>query len=72
MFDFDRPQDPADARFRLADATRQIIAELASSTASSEAFEHARDLVVRAASVLAEREHGRTYEGAEASLAEHQ
>lgn len=70
MFEFERPRDPADARFRLADATRQIIAELVSSTASIEAFEQARDLVVRAAAALAGREHGRTYEGAEASLAE--
>lgn len=72
MLDFERPQDPNDARFRLAEATREIIGELASSTASSEAFERARDLVVQAASVLSERTHGRDYQGAEASLAEHQ
>ena len=71
MFQFDRPQDPDDARVRLAVATRQIIAELASSTASSSEFEHARDLVEQAVGVLAERGHGRDYAGGEASLAEH-
>jgi acyl-coenzyme A thioesterase PaaI-like protein len=68
--EFDRPQDPADARFRLASAARRVIAELTSSSASSEAFEEARDLVERAADVLAAREHDRTYQGAEASLVE--
>jgi len=71
MLEFDRPQDPDDARLRLAGATRQIIAELASSTASSAEFERARDLVEQAAAVLAERGHGRKYAGGEASLAEH-
>ena len=70
MFDLARPPDSHDARFRLAEATRQIISELASSTASSEAFEQARDLVVQAATLLAERSHGRSYESAEASLAD--
>jgi acyl-coenzyme A thioesterase PaaI-like protein len=37
-----------------------VIAELTSSSASSEAFEEARDLVERAADVLAAREHDRT------------
>lgn len=68
--EFDRPQDPADARFRLASAVRRVIAELTSSSATSEAFEEARDLVERAADVLAAREHDRKYQGAEASLVE--
>lgn len=72
IFDLERPKNPHDARFRLAEATRQIITELASSTASSEAFEQARDMVVQAAAILAERSHGRSYESAEASLAEYQ
>jgi acyl-coenzyme A thioesterase PaaI-like protein len=71
MLEFDRPQDPGDARLRLADATRQIIAELASSTATSSEFEQARDLVEQAVAVLAQRGHGRDYAGGEASLAEH-
>jgi acyl-coenzyme A thioesterase PaaI-like protein len=69
-FDLDRDQDPDDARFRLAEAARRVIEELTSSSASSEAFEEARDLVERAADVLAAREHGRDYQGGEASLAE--
>jgi acyl-coenzyme A thioesterase PaaI-like protein len=72
VFDFDRPRDPDDARFRLAEATRQVIAELASSSASSEAFERARDLVEQAVGVLAGQAHARGYVGAEASLVEHQ
>lgn len=70
MFDFDRGIDPADARLRLAAAARLIIAELASSTATDEAFTAACELVEQAASVLGERTHGRDYKGAEASLAE--
>ncbi len=63
--------DRADPRFRLADATRRIIDELASSTADTAAFTAARDLVEQAAELLADREHGRIYESAaEASLAD--
>jgi acyl-coenzyme A thioesterase PaaI-like protein len=68
QIDLNPPQDPLDARFRLAEAARRVIAELTSSSASSEAFEEARDLVEQAADVLAAREHDRDYEGAEASL----
>jgi acyl-coenzyme A thioesterase PaaI-like protein len=64
----DRPNDPSDARFRLTEATRRIIAQLASSSASSESFEEARDLVERAAAILGAREHGRRYDHAEGSL----
>jgi acyl-coenzyme A thioesterase PaaI-like protein len=67
---FDRRPDPDDARVRLADATRHVITELASSTASSDEFERARDLVEQAVAVLAERGHGRSYDAAEASLAD--
>lgn len=72
MFDFERQVDPADARFRLAAAARLIIAELASSTASDDAFLAACQMVEQAASVLGERTHGRDYQSAEASLAERQ
>jgi acyl-coenzyme A thioesterase PaaI-like protein len=72
MFDFQRDLDPDDARFRLAAATRRVIAELASSTASDDAFSEACQLVEEAATVLGDRPHGRGYVGAEASLAEHQ
>jgi acyl-coenzyme A thioesterase PaaI-like protein len=63
-----RQPDPADARFALTEATRRVIAELASSSASDEAFEEARDLVARAADLLADREHARRYDRAEGSL----
>ncbi len=59
-----------DPRRRLADATRRVIDELASSMADEMAFAEARDLVEQAADVLARRAHGRSYQGAEASLAE--
>lgn len=72
MFSFDRQLDPDDARLRLTTATRRIITELASSTATDEAFEQACALVEQAARVLAERPHERSYQGAEASLVEHQ
>jgi acyl-coenzyme A thioesterase PaaI-like protein len=70
--EFDRPQDPHDARFRLSEAVRRIIEELTSSSGSSAEFEHARDLVEQAASVLTAAGHERTYSGAEASLSDHQ
>lgn len=70
FFQFDRDLDPTDARLGLTEAMRAVIAELASSTASDDAFEEARELVERAAMVLGERQHGRRYEGAEASLLE--
>ena len=38
MFDFERPLDTDDARFRLSAAARHIIAELVSSTATDDAF----------------------------------
>jgi acyl-coenzyme A thioesterase PaaI-like protein len=71
-FDFERPFDTDDARFRLSAAARQIIAELVSSTATDDAFLAACALVEQAVAVLGERPHGRDYVGAEASLAEHQ
>lgn len=61
-----------DARAELSQACRSIIDELASSTAPSDAFGAARDLVQRAVGILAEAEHGRAYEGGEASLAQYQ
>jgi len=65
--------DGDDPRRRLAQATRRIIDELASSTGDAHAFAVARDLVEQAAEVLAGDEHGRSYEGAaEASLVEFQ
>lgn len=71
-FSFDRDPDPADARLQLAAAMRSVIEELATSSASDEAFEQARDLVEQAAGLLVGREHARGYSRAEASLAEHQ
>lgn len=72
LWDFEHADDAdGDARVRLTTAVRRVIAELTSSSASSEAFEEARDLVERAADVLSAREHDRDYEGAEASLFEH-
>ncbi len=56
--------DPNDARLRLADATRRIIDQLASSTTDAAAFAVARDLVEQAAATLAERDSVRAYEGA--------
>ena len=61
-----------DARRQLADASRRVIAELASSTAASAAFTEASGLVQQAADLLAAATHGRPYEGAEASLAAYQ
>jgi acyl-coenzyme A thioesterase PaaI-like protein len=61
-----------DARLPLASACRAVIAELASSTADSEAFAAARDLVEQAVELLAKKTHGRPYEGGEASLADYQ
>ena len=61
-----------DARSELSDACRQIISELASSTAQSEAFAEARDLVHQAVQVLAGSDHGRQYDGGEGSLAHYQ
>ncbi len=61
-----------DARNALAAACRQIIDELASSTADSEEFGQARDLMLEAVTILAGSTHGRPYEGAEASLADYQ
>jgi len=72
LFDLDRHVDTDDARFRLAAATRSVIAELTSSMATDDAFLAACALVEQAAAVLSERPHGREYVGAEASLAEHQ
>jgi hypothetical protein len=60
MNEFTTSLDRDDPRFRLADATRRVIDELASSTADTAAF-------------AAAREHGRIYHSAaEASLADFQ
>ena len=61
-----------DSRAELATACRMVISELASSTAQSEAFAHARDLVQEAVAILAASGHGREYDGGEGSLAEYQ
>jgi hypothetical protein len=70
MQSFESNIAPGDARIRLADATRRIIDELASSTADAESFAAARDLVERAAAVLAAGSHGRSYSAAEAAVAD--
>lgn len=61
-----------DSRAELAEACRQIISELASSTADTAHFERARTLVREAVDVLAAAGHGRPYEGGEGSLAQFQ
>lgn len=61
-----------DSRAQLATACRMIIGELASSTAPSEAFAQARDLVQDAVAILAAADHGRAYDGGEGSLADYQ
>ena len=69
MIDFHTSLDSDDPRLRLAEATRKIISQLASSTAQTDAFAAARDLVERATAVLAAGDHGRGYTStAEASL----
>lgn len=60
-----------DTRAELAAACRRIIAELASSSADSDAFANARDLVLDAVRLLEGATHDRPYEQAEASLAEY-
>jgi acyl-coenzyme A thioesterase PaaI-like protein len=61
-----------DTRLEVAEACRSVIDQLASSTADSEKFAAARDLLRQAVEVLASESHGRPYEGAEASLAAYQ
>ena len=61
-----------DSRAELASACRLIIDELASSTAQSQAFAQARDLVQDAVAILAAADHGRVYDGGEGSLAHYQ
>ncbi len=64
-------QANAGARADLARATRTIIDELMSSTASDEDLERAAELVASAAALLRGRSHGRDYLGvAEGSLAD--
>jgi acyl-coenzyme A thioesterase PaaI-like protein len=61
-----------DSRAELSNACRRIIDELASSTATSDAFDAARDLLQQAVGILADADHGRAYEGGEGSLAHYQ
>jgi acyl-coenzyme A thioesterase PaaI-like protein len=61
-----------DSRAELSEACRRIIDELASSTAPSDAFAQARDLLQQAVAILADADHGRPYEGGEGSLAHYQ
>ncbi|MEO6158066.1 MAG: hypothetical protein ABIQ39_10590, partial [Ilumatobacteraceae bacterium] len=61
MIDFHTSLDSDDPRLRLAEATRKIISQLASSTAQTDAFAAARDLVEQATAVLAAGDHGRGY-----------
>jgi acyl-coenzyme A thioesterase PaaI-like protein len=72
ILDGQRDRLAGDSRFELADACRAIIDELASSTATSEAFVLARDLVQRAVAILGASDHGRPYQQAEGSLAHFQ
>lgn len=61
-----------DSRAELSEACRRIIDELASSTAPSDAFAQARDLLQQAVAILADADHGRPYDGGEGSLAHYQ
>jgi acyl-coenzyme A thioesterase PaaI-like protein len=61
-----------DSRAELSEACRHIIDELASSTAASDAFAQARDLLQQAVAILADADHGRPYDGGEGSLAHYQ
>jgi acyl-coenzyme A thioesterase PaaI-like protein len=65
-----RQIDPADSRVGLTAALREVMARLADSSASSDAFATARDLVARAAEVLSAEPGGRGYEWAEAAVAD--
>jgi acyl-coenzyme A thioesterase PaaI-like protein len=65
-----REIDPADSRVGLTAALREVMARLADSSASSDAFATARDLVARAAEVLSAEPGGRGYEWAEAAVAD--
>ncbi|MDO8364825.1 MAG: PaaI family thioesterase [Actinomycetota bacterium] len=58
-----------DSRAELAEACRQIIDELSSSSADGAAFAHARDLVQQAVDLLHALPHDRPYVGGESSLA---
>lgn len=69
LFTFNSTLDPDDGRIGLAGAARAIIAELASSSASPEAFDEARRLVAEAVAVLERGTHERPYSAAEASVA---
>ena len=69
-FDFERRPAPDDARVELTVAVRQVIEYLTASNATSDAFVAARDLVARAAALLAADRHDRIYQSAEASLAD--
>lgn len=71
-FDDQRDRLDGDARLELADVTREVIDQLASSTADSEAFAAARDLLRDAVALLRSAPHGRPYEEAEASLMTYQ
>lgn len=61
-----------DARLELAALCRRVIDELASSTADSEAFLAAGELLRDAVGVLEAATHGRPYAGGEASMAGYQ
>lgn len=69
LFALDSTLDPGDARIALAAATRAVIAELASSSASADSFDEARHLVEQATEVLRRASHDRPYSEAEASIA---
>ncbi|MGD9704778.1 MAG: PaaI family thioesterase [Acidimicrobiia bacterium] len=51
------------ARMRMSGATRAVITDLLSTTADESVLGEAADLVDRAVALLAERPHGRLYEG---------
>ena len=70
--DGQRARLEGDSRAGLADACRRIMDELASSTAETQAFAQASELVQQAVGILAAADHGRPYDGGEGSLAHYQ
>ena len=70
--DGQRARLEGDSRAGLAEACRRIMDELASSTAETQAFAQASELVQQAVGILAGADHGRPYDGGEGSLAHYQ
>ena len=55
--------DPSNPRLRLANATRDVLQHSATSTAHSDVFAQAAELLEQAAALLEPGPHGRSYHG---------